>query len=68
MQGQGLYKIFKSLLIIIWIIDILNIDFIINDIHIATFIDDIIPLNGWFWFLVWLLMRSTSIIINKKEN
>ena len=68
MQGQGLYKIFKSLLIIIWIIDILNIDFVINDSHIATFIDDTIPLNGLFWFLVWLLIPSTSIIISKKES
>ena len=48
----GLYVIFKALLEIIWIIDVLNIDFIINGVHVAKFLDVTIPLNGWFWLLI----------------
>ena len=63
----GLYAIFKALLVIIWIIDILNIDFIINEIHIAEFLDITIPLNGWFWLLLWLLIPTVTEL-NKKED
>ena len=63
----GLYLIFKALLVIIWIIDILNIDFIINGTHIAEFLDVTVPLNGWFWLLVWLLIPTVTEL-NKKEE
>lgn len=63
----GLYAIFKALLVIIWIIDILNIDFIINGIHVAEFLDVTVPLNGWFWLLVWLLIPTVTEL-NKKED
>ena len=63
----GLYAIFKTLLVIIWIIDILNIDFIINGIHVAEFLDVTVPLNGWFWLLVWLLV-PTATELSKKED
>ena len=35
----GLYRIFKAIIIIIWIIDILDINFVINGINIANFLD-----------------------------
>jgi len=63
----GLYLIFKALLVIIWIIDILNIDFIINGTYIAEFLDVTVPLNGWFWLLVWLLIPTVTEL-NKKED
>lgn len=63
-----MFKIFKSLLIIIWIIDIFNIDFVINGTHIAEFLDVIIPLNGWFWFFVWCLVPTTSSYVRYKEE
>ena len=63
----GLYAIFKTLLVIIWIVDILNIDFIINGIHVAEFLDVTVPLNGWFWLLVWLLIPTVTEL-NKKED
>ena len=63
----GLYAIFKALLVIIWIIDILNIDFIINGTYIAEFLDVTVPLNGWFWLLVWLLIPTVTEL-NKKEE
>ena len=63
----GLYAIFKALLVIIWIVDILNIDFVINGIHVAKFLDVTVPLNGWFWLLVWLLVPTVTEL-NKKED
>lgn len=63
----GLYEIFKASLVIIWIIDILNIDFIINGTHVAEFLDVTVPLNGWFWLLVWLLVPTVTEL-SKKED
>ena len=63
----GLYAIFKALLVIIWIVDILNINFVINGIHVAEFLDVTIPLNGWFWLLVWLLVPTVTEL-SKKED
>lgn len=63
----GLYAIFKALLVIIWIVDILNINFVINGIHVAEFLDVTVPLNGWFWLLVWLLVPTVTEL-NKKED
>ena len=63
----GLYAIFKASLVIIWIVDILNIDFVINGTHVAEFLDVTVPLNGWFWLLVWLLVPTVTEL-NKKED
>ena len=63
----GLYAIFKTVLVIIGIIDILNIDFVINGIHVAEFLDVTVPLNGWFWLLVWLLIPTVTEL-SKKED
>jgi hypothetical protein len=63
----GLYAIFKALLVIIWIVDILNIDFVINGTHVAEFLDVTVPLNGWFWLLVWLLVPTVTEL-SKKED
>ena len=63
----SLYAIFKALLVIIWIVDILNIDFVINGTHVAEFLDVTVPLNGWFWLLVWLLVPTVTEL-NKKED
>ena len=63
----GLYAIFKALLVIIWIVDILNINFVINGTHVAEFLDVTVPLNGWFWLLVWLLVPTVTDL-SKKED
>ena len=63
----GLYAIFKALLVIIWIVDILNINFVINGTHVAEFLDVTVPLNGWFWLLVWLLVPTVTEL-SKKED
>ena len=62
-----LYAIFKASLVIIWIVDILNIDFVINGTHVAEFLDVTVPLNGWFWLLVWLLVPTVTEL-SKKED
>ena len=62
-----MFKILKTLLIIIWLIDILNINFIIGDIQIAQFLDETIPLNGWFWFLLWLLLPTSEVIVTTQD-
>lgn len=48
----------QILMFIVWLIDILNIDFIINGVHVATYLDVNIPLNFWFWLLFWMLVPS----------
>lgn len=63
----GLYAILKTLITIIWIVDILNIDFLVNGIHVAEFLDVTVPLNGWFWLLVWLLIPTVTEL-SKKED
>lgn len=55
-----MYKIFKALLIIIWLIDIFNINLIIGDINIAYFLDNTLPINGWLWFFIWILIPSSD--------
>jgi len=47
---KGLFAIFKTIIIFIWLVDIMNINFLIGDINIAHFLDTTLPLNGWFWF------------------
>lgn len=60
-----MFKIFKTLILIIWVIDILNINFTINNIQVAEFLDETIQINFWAWFLIWLLMpNSCNIEIN----
>ena len=63
----GLYAILKTLITIIWIVDILNINFLVNGIHVAEFLDVTVPLNGWFWLLVWLLIPTVTEL-SKKED
>lgn len=58
----GLYAIFQAIVLIVWVIDILNIDFIINGVHVAYFLDVTVPINGWFWLLIWLLMPTVKTV------
>lgn len=62
-----MFALVQLILLIIWLIDIFNIDFIINGVHIAQWLDVTVPLNGWFWFLLWLLMPSCRIIVKEDK-
>jgi len=59
-----MYKTFMGIITIIWLIDIMNIDFLINGIHVVKFLDKTIPLNFWFWFLFWLCTPNEYLTIN----
>ena len=52
---ESLFKIFKTLVIFIWLVDIMNINYIIGDFNLAKFLDSTFALNGWFWFWFWSL-------------
>lgn len=62
-----MFKIFKALIVIIWLIDILNISFMINNVDVAIFLDETIPLNTLFWILLWLFMSCSSITIEGEK-
>lgn len=56
-----MYKTFVSLLIIVWIMDILNLPFM-------EFLDTTYPVNGWAWFLIWILIPGTGISVKVGED
>lgn len=55
----------KIIMFVIWLIDILNIDFIIANISIKELLDITIPLNFWFWLIFWILI-PTNVVIEKE--
>jgi len=52
-----MYNIFKAIISIIWILDIINIPQL-------EFLDSTIPINTLAWFLIWLCLPGTHIKIN----
>lgn len=62
-----MFKFLRTLILIIWLVDILNIDFAIGGIQVAEFLDTTVPLNGWFWFLLWILMPTSEIVITDRD-
>lgn len=49
-------KILRSIVVLIWIIDILNINFVFNGVSIAEFMDVTIPFNTLAWILTWIFV------------
>lgn len=51
-------RLIKTIIIIIWIIDILNMDFTFNgqEIFNASLLDVDIPINTLFWILVFVFL------------
>lgn len=45
-------KLVSLLVKIIWIIDILDISFMINGVDVAAFLDVTLPINTLAWFLL----------------
>ena len=58
-----MFKIFKTLLLVIWIIDICNINFVIKGIEVVEFLDKTVAINFWGWFLFWLFIPSSTTLI-----
>lgn len=57
----------QILIFIIWLVDILNIDFTIENIQVAYYLDEVIPINFWFWLLFWVLCPSTVVYKESKD-
>ena len=56
-----MYKIFNSILTIFWILDVVNIPFM-------EMFDTTYPINGWAWFLIWLLLPRTETVVKYKNK
>ncbi|AIY78861.1 hypothetical protein U728_728 [Clostridium botulinum 202F] len=56
-----MYKIFYSLITIIWILDILNIPRM-------EFLDTQIPINTLAWLLIWIFIPSTTVKVSKESE
>ena len=57
-----MFKIFKTLIFLVWLVDIFDMNIIINGSQIlnASMLDVGIPINFWFWLLFWLLVPSST--------
>lgn len=57
-----MFKIFKTLIFLVWLVDIFDMNVIINEAQIlnASMLDVGIPINFWFWLLFWLLVPSST--------
>lgn len=66
-----MYKTFKSLLVIIWVMDIFNVD--ISGISWLSWLQPILidgaVFDFWFWFIIWCILPSTdlSVKLNKED-
>lgn len=53
-----MYKVFNALLSIVWVLDILNLQFM-------QLLDTTYPINTLTWFLIWLVLPSTETVVKK---
>ena len=58
-----MYKIFRALINIVWVLDILNLPFM-------EILDTTYPINGWAWFLIIFLALPTTktVVVKEKEE
>lgn len=56
-----MYNIFRALLIIFWIFDILNLPFM--EIFDTTY-----PINTFAWLLIWICLPGTTIYYKIKHE
>ena len=63
-----MFKIFKTLILVIWIIDICNINFMFNGVEVAEFLDKTVAINFWGWFLFWLLVPTSTTIVERSSK
>ena len=63
-----MYKLFHALLVIIWIIDILNLNFQVGNIWTAEFLDQTIPINTLAWILIWIFIPSSTAVVEYRRG
>ena len=51
-----MYKVFRALLDIVWVLDILNLPFM-------EMLDTTYPINGWAWFLIFLVIPTATVVV-----
>lgn len=51
----------RTIIFLIWIIDILNINFLVNGVEVATYLDTTIPLNILAWILILVFVLPNEI-------
>ena len=67
-----MYRIFKSLVVVVWILDIMNINVI--GIPFLAWLQPIlvdgIGFDFWFWFLIFAILPSTNLHVklNKEDK
>lgn len=67
-----MYKIFKSLIIIVWVMDIMNIN--VGNIHLLSWLEPILNdtnnLNESFWLIIWCVLPSADLQVklNKEDK
>ena len=49
-------KLFRFLLVLIWIIDILNIGISVFGFNLVEFLDVTLPINGLAWALIFIFL------------
>lgn len=66
-----MYKIFKSLVVIIWVMDIFNVN--VSGISWLSWLQPVLTdgqlLDFWGWFIIWCILPSTdlSVKLNKED-
>lgn len=67
-----MYRIFKSLVVVVWILDIMNINVIGIPLLecLEPILNDANNLNTLFWFLVFLVLPSSDLQVklNKEDK
>ena len=67
-----MYRIFKSLVVFVWILDIMNINVIGIPLleYLEPILNDANNLNTLFWLLVFLVLPSTNLHVklNKEDK
>lgn len=67
-----MYKVFKSLVVVVWILDIMNIN--VTGIPFLAWLQPVlvdgIGLDGWFWFLIFAFLPSADVVakLNKEDK
>ena len=65
-----MYRIFKSLVVVVWILDIMNINVIGIPLLecLEPILNDANNLNTLFWLLVFLVLPSTNLHVKLKKE
>lgn len=56
-----------TVLMLVWVIDILNIGTNIFGFNLAEFLDVTLPINFWAWLLIWLFVPTRTTIVNREK-